>query len=229
MDQIVEQVEQMTDLEAITLRHSVRVYKRVRIEQEKIDVIRDEIDRLNEKYHLHIQFISKAGEVFSGLPSMLAGWKNVPSYIALVGRKRDKLDELCGYCGERLVLLAQKLDLNTCWAGMFKRKEVKAEIGDNERLVLVIAIGYGVTEGSSRKSKPVEFVTDVREDGMPEWFRCGVTAALLAPTAMNQQKFIFSLDGDKPTVRTSANGPFVKVDLGIVKYHFEAVTGKKVY
>ena len=83
--------------------------------------------------------------------------------------------------------------------------------------------------GSERKSKPVEFVTDVREDDMPEWFRCGVTAALLAPTAMNQQKFIFSLDGDKPTVRTSANGPFVRVDLGIVKYHFEAVTGKKVY
>ena len=219
----------MTNLEAITARHSVRAYKRVRIEREKINILKDEIDRLNKEYHLHIQFIDKAGDVFSGLPNKFTGFSNVPSYIALVGRKREKLDELCGYCGERLVLLAQKLDLNTCWAGFFKRKSVTAEIADNEKLVIVIAIGYGKTEGRSRKSKPLEFVTDISEDQLPEWFRCGVTAALLAPTAMNQQKFMFSLEDGKPTAKISSNGPFVKVDLGIVKCHFEIVTGKKVY
>ena len=227
MDSDMMNVE-MTDLEAITLRHSVRVYKRVRIEPEKLAVLKDEIDRLNSKYHLNMQLIEDAGGVFGGLPAKFTGFKNIPSYIALVGRRREQLDELCGYCGERLVLLAQKLDLNTCWAGMFKRREVKAEIGENERLVLVIAVGYGADEGHSRRSKPVEFVTDIKEEDMPEWFRCGVTAALLAPTAMNQQKFIFSLDGDRPILKVSANGPFVKVDLGIVKYHFETVTGKRV-
>ena len=45
-------------------------------------------------------------------------------------------------------------------------------------------------------------------------------AALLAPTAINQQKFHFTLDGD--TVRAKAGlGPCAKIDLGIVKCHFE--------
>lgn len=43
---------------------------------------------------------------------------------------------------------------------------------------------------------------------------------LMAPTAMNQQKFTFTLKGDK--VRADAGlGFYAKVDLGIVKYHFE--------
>ena len=34
------------------------------------------------------------------------------------------------------------------------------------------------------------------KDGMPQWFLNGVNAALLAPTAMNQQKFFFTLQPD---------------------------------
>ena len=217
----------MTDLEAVTLRHSVRAYKNIRIEQEKVDEIKELIDALNEEHGLHIQFIRNAGNVFNGIASKFTGWKGVPSYIALVGERGAKLDELCGYCGEQIVLLAQKLGLNTCWAGIFRRRQVKAEIGENEKLVIVIAIGYGVTDGKSRLSKPIEDVTDVKGD-MPDWFRCGVTAALLAPTALNQQKFIFSLNGDTPSVRVSDTGPFDKVDLGIVKYHFEIGSGRKL-
>lgn len=218
----------MTELEAITERHSVRSYKNKRIEPEKIDIIKEKIDALNSEYDLHMQFVRNAGEVFSGIASRFTGWSGVPSYIALIGRKRPELDELCGYCGEQLVLLAQKLGLNTCWAGIFKRKKVRLTLAEDERLVLVIAIGYGADGGKPRRSKPVDMVTDVPEKDMPDWFRCGVTAALLAPTAMNQQKFMFSLDGDTPTARISDSGYFDKVDLGIAKYHFEAATGRKV-
>ena len=61
---------------------------------------------------------------------------------------------------------------------------------------------------------------------MPGWFREGVEAAQLAPTAMNQQKFCFSLKDDEVTV-TTKRGFYTKMDLGIVRYHFEAVTGRK--
>ena len=61
---------------------------------------------------------------------------------------------------------------------------------------------------------------------MPEWFKEGVEAAMLAPTAMNQQKFIINLDGSTPVI-TAKMGPFSKIDLGIVKYNFEAATGIK--
>lgn len=36
--------------------------------------------------------------------------------------KADNLDERIGYYGEQLVLLAQALGLNTCWAGLSYRK-----------------------------------------------------------------------------------------------------------
>ena len=57
------------------------------------------------------------------------------------------------------------------------------------------------------------------------WFRNGIRAALLAPTAMNQQKF--KLDLEEGHVKARAGiGPYAKVDLGIVKYHFEVGSGQ---
>lgn len=216
----------MTDLEAIRERHSVRVYQNKKIEPQKAAELKGLLGVLNKEYDLHMQLIEDAGAVFGGLASKLTGWSGVPSYIAMVGRRRDNLDEICGYVGEKVVLYAQKLGLNTCWAGIFKRKQVTAEIGEDEKLVLTIAIGYGVNNGRARKSKSVEDVSNVKD--MPSWFIAGVEAALLAPTAVNQQKFTFSLDGDVPSVKVSANGPFVKLDLGIVKYHFELGSGRKI-
>ena len=46
------------------------------------------------------------------------------------------------------------------------------------------------------KSKPMEKLCAVREDDMPGWFEDGVHAAVLAPTALNQQKFILDIDGE---------------------------------
>ena len=55
---------------------------------------------------------------------------------------------------------------------------------------------------------------------MPVWFKKGMEAALLAPTAMNQQKFHFTLDGNVVTAKAGL-GFYTKLDLGIVKCHFE--------
>ena len=59
---------------------------------------------------------------------------------------------------------------------------------------------------------------------MPDWFKSGVEAELLAPTAMNQQKFLFSFDGNRVSAKAGM-GFYTKVDLGIVKYHFEVGAG----
>ena len=54
----------------------------------------------------------------------------------------------------------------------------------------------------------------------PEWFNFGVKMALLAPTAVNQQKYkIEYRDGE--VMISDQRGILGKVDLGIVKYHFE--------
>ena len=63
---------------------------------------------------------------------------------------------------------------------------------------------------------------------MPKWFLSGMKAALLAPTAMNQLKFYFELLPDDSIKTTCKKGFYTKLDLGIVKYHFEAVSDRKV-
>ena len=132
---------------------------------------------------------------------------------------------MLGCYGEQIVLKAQELGLNTCWVAMTHGKS-KAEIGRGEKELCLISLGYGCTNGVTHKVKSLSEVCNYRE-GMPEWFLNGMGAALLAPTAMNQQKFKFVLNGDR--VEAVATGGFYsKIDLGIVKYHFEAVSGHKV-
>ena len=43
---------------------------------------------------------------------------------------------------------------------------------------------------------------------------------------MNQQKFKFERKGDKVSLKTAGLGFYTKIDLGIVKYHFELVSEK---
>lgn len=66
-----------------------------------------------------------------------------------------------------------------------------------------------------------------KADQKTEWFEKGMEAVSFAPTAVNQQKFYFELKNGIVTAK-SLGGFYSKIDLGIVKYHFEAVTGHEV-
>lgn len=151
----------MNIMEAIRTRHSVRQYKDRPLEASVKERLAQEIDACNRESGLHIQLITDEPEAFSGFMAHYGKFSGVTDYIAMIGKKRSDLEELCR------------------------------------------------TEGT-----------------MPGWFREGVEAAQLAPTAMNQQKFCFSLKDDEVTV-TTKRGFYTKMDLGIVRYHFEAVTGRK--
>ena len=125
------------------------------------------------------------------------------------------------------MLYAQSLGLNTCWVAMsFERRAVPARTEEGLVLHDVIALGYGVTQGVPHRSKPVSSVARITPDA-PEWFRRGVEAALLAPTAINQQRFWLEQVGDRGVKAKALLGPCSKTDLGIVKYHFELGAGKE--
>ena len=98
------------------------------------------------------------------------------------------------------------------------------KLNPGERLQIVIAIGYGETQGVAHKNKPLESFYKA-EGETPDWFKAGMKAALLAPTAMNQQKFFFTLK-DNTVAAKAGLGFYAKMDLGIVKYHFELGAGK---
>lgn len=213
-------------LEAIKNRHSVRSYSDRKIEGDVKDKLQQFIDDCNNESGLNMQLVLEEPKAFGNFFIPYGKISGVRNYIALVGAKTDDLDVKCGYYGEKVVLYAQMLGLNTCWVGIGYRKTPNAfTVGANEKLCLIIAIGYGNNQGKAHKSKTFEQVSRV-QGAVPDWFRKGVEAALLAPTAINQQQFRFSLDGNKVSARAGI-GFYAKVDLGIVKYHFEVGAGKE--
>lgn len=218
----------MNIMEAMQARHSVRQYKNKPIEVELISALQTEIEACNQESGLHIQLITNEPKAFDSFMAHYGKFRGVTNYIAMIGKKGHNLEEKCGYYGERLVLKAQQLGLNTCWVAMTYSKIPSAfSIDKGEKLCIVIALGYGETQGVAHKSKLFEKVVK-SEKQVPEWFKNGVEAALLAPTAMNQQKFVFTVNGTQVSAKAGL-GFYSKIDLGIVKYHFEIGAGENTF
>ena len=221
----------MTIQEAIEARHSVRKYLDKEIPADIIAVLQGKITECNKIGNLNIQLVQNETKAFTGMLSY-GTFSGVKNYLVMVGKKAKDLDERVGYYGEQIVLLAQTLELNTCWVGLSYRKVPEAyNVGKDEKLVCMIALGYGETQGVPHKIKSVEDVSNA-SDITPSWFRKGVEAALLAPTAVNQQKFSFEYTGmsnNHHLVRAKKGLSMIgytQMDLGIAKYHFEIGAGK---
>ena len=222
----------MTIQEAIEARHSVRAYKDQPLSEEIVKVLEDEIVKVNNEGQLHIQLICNEPKAFQGTLAKYGKFRNANNYLVMAGKRADDLDERIGYYGERLVLLAQTIGLNTCWVGLsYKKIPDTYVLEEGEVIKAYIAIGYGETQGSGHKIKTVEQVSNA-SDITPSWFKKGVEAALLAPTAVNQQKFSFEHVGVKNNRHQirAKNGfsmiGYTKMDLGIARYHFEIGAGE---
>ena len=223
----------MTLQEAIEARHSVRAYKNEPLAEDASRRLVEEINVVNQKGSLHIQLIQNEPKAFQGTLAKYGKFRNVTSYMVMAGKRADDLDERIGYYGEHLVLLAQTLGLNTCWVGLsYKKVPGTYVLEEGEVIKAYIAIGYGETQGTSHKIKTPEQVSNV-SDTTPLWFRSGVEAALLAPTAVNQQKFFFEyrgMNGGRHQVLAKKGFSMIGytlIDLGIAKYHFEVGAGKE--
>lgn len=217
----------MDILTAMKNRHSVREYIDKAIEGEIRDALQAEIDAVNAESGLRIQLVTDEPKAFDYFLAHYGKFGGVRNYIALVGKKGAGFAEKTGYFGQRVALKAQMLGLNTCWVAMtFKKSAAKKAltIGEGEKLGCVLSLGYGKTQGFPHKSKPMAELCAADKEA-PEWFIKGMEAAMLAPTARNQQKFLFELKNGRVTAKVKG-GFFAKVDLGIVKYHFETGSGK---
>lgn len=218
----------MDIIQAINARHSVRKYKTQKIDQDtrlQLDMF---VDMCNEEsgLRMYVRYDDPAG--FDSKLAHYGRFRNVNNYIVLAGPDCEDFEERCGYYGEKVVIRAQQLGLNTCWAALtFNKKMVKSLIPENQRFCMVIALGYGESQGVPHKSKDLSHLVVTKGD-MPDWFRKGAIAAQMAPTALNQQKFKMGMIGKEPAIQISGRGFHTKVDLGIVKYHFEAASGRKV-
>lgn len=211
---------QMLDL--MKERHSVRQYSDKKIEGDVKSKLNKYVASINEESGLSMQIFYNEPNCFNSMLAHYGKFSNVKNYIAIVGKKEEQ--EKSGYYGEKLVLKCQELGLNTCWVALTHGK-VNVQTKPQQKLLILIALGYGTNTGVAHKSKPIKELC--KEDAYPEWFMKGMEAVSLAPTAMNQQKFLFEMKNSQVYAK-ALMGFYSKIDLGIVKYHFEAVTGHEV-
>ena len=214
----------MTLYDAIFKRHSVRQYTDKKIELEKIEILNNKIDEINKKTGLNISLCTEEPGAFQANKPSYGSFSGCKNYFVMAAGKGR--DEDIGYFGEELVLLSQTLGLNTCWVALtFEKNKVPVTLKENEKIYDVIALGYGKTQGVPHRSKPLDKLYRAKGN-VPEWFMRGMEAAALAPTAINQQRFIISYENGKVGAKALL-GPCSKTDLGIVKYHFELGAGKE--
>ena len=211
---------QMLDL--MKERHSVRQYSDKKIDGDVKTKLDTYVASINEESELSMQIFYNEPNCFNSMLAHYGKFSNVKNYIAIVGKKEEQ--EKSGYYGEKLVLKCQELGLNTCWVALTHGK-VNVQTKPQQKLLILIALGYGTNTGVAHKSKPIKELC--KEDAYPEWFMKGMEAVSLAPTAMNQQKFLFEIKNGQVYAK-ALRGFFSKIDLGIVKYHFETITGHKV-
>ena len=111
----------MTLQEAIVARHSVRQYMEKPIEAEKIEELKDLIEECNREGGTHLQLVTNEPKAFAGGMAKYGKFSGISNYIAVVGKTGD--DTLLGYYGEKVVIRAQMLGLNTCWVGLSGSKQ----------------------------------------------------------------------------------------------------------
>ena len=209
----------------IEKRHTVRKYLDKPLDMDLIGLLNDRIERNNCVYNLTFKLITNNSDGLSSLARLMSN-NSVQNYIILAGKDNSDLDKKIGYCGADLILYAQSLGLNTWWCGgMFNGKNALKHL-DNKavRVNGVIAIGYGKTQGVPHKSKTADQVSHFKGDA-PGWFKSGIKALLLAPSALNRQPYIVNGEGNKVSLKVKS-GTFSQVDLGIGKYFFELGAGK---
>lgn len=224
----------MSAIDTIRARHSVREYLGKPISGVQLAGLRHAIIEAEQKSGLDIQLVTDNPEVFQ-VVARFGLVRGATASIVFCADEKDA-DEAIGYWGQRIVLTAQELGLNTCWCALCSRKKSKAVLRGDKKVRLVVAVGYGKVPGKARKTKPLGELCTVEGGSMasgagegagaralPSWFATAMEAAQLAPTAMNAQNFHITLraDGKTVAVRATKEGAWSAIDLGIVRRNFE--------
>lgn len=207
-------------IELMRKRHSVRQYELKPIEEEKRIILNNLINKINQENNLNFQAFYDEPKAFNTFMAKYGKFTGVTNYIALVGTKKQ--EELIGYYGEAIVLKATQLGLNTCWVALtYGKNKINIKKEPHQKIICTIAIGYGKNMGVAHINKPKERVLEISQN-LPSNIDLITEACLLAPTAMNQQKFKIVCD-DQIKIIKSKNGFYTNVDLGIVKYHLDCI------
>lgn len=215
----------MITVETIRERHSVREYDGKPLSRAEFDALGAVVRECTRESGLDIQLVGDNPEAFNVIArfGLIRGCRTHVAFVVDDAKAGDVgEDEAIGYWGQKIVLAAQDMGLNTCWCALCSRKKSRAVVAPGRKIRLIIAVGHGKTQGFSRKTKGVEALSSVECAKAPAWFAAAMEAAQLAPTAMNNQNFKITLLSDGKTVRIDAPQSGLNViDEGIVRCNFE--------
>ena len=215
----------MITVETIRERHSVREYDGKPLSRAEFDALIAVVEECARESGLDIQLVGDNPEVFNVIArfGLIRGCRTHVAFVVDDAKVGDvAADEAIGYWGQKIVLAAQDMGLNTCWCALCSRKKSHAAMAPGKKIRLIIAVGHGKTQGFSRKTKSVEALSSVECAKAPAWFAAAMEAAQLAPTAMNNQNFKITLFSDGKTVCIDAPQSGLNViDEGIVRCNFE--------
>ena len=221
-------------MELIRSRRAIRKYKENLIESDKANLIDAELQNINLESGFKFQMILNNDEVLGNKIITFGMFKNARNIIALVGPSSSndidkEVDEKIGYYGARILLFIESINLSTCFiTGTFSRAKTRASINKGETLFGIISFGECDETKKPRKTKNIEDVSDYKE-GDPDWYLRGIEAALLAPTAVNQQAFEIINDGHKFVYIRNLVGFNTALDAGIIHYFFEKAADSDAY
>lgn len=215
----------MITVETIRERHSVREYDGKPLARAEFDALGAVVEECARESGLNIQLVGDNPEVFNVIArfGLIRGCRTHVTFVVDDAKARCvAADEAIGYWGQKIVLAAQDMGLNTCWCALCSRKKSRAVVAPGKKIRLIIAVGHGKRQGFPRKTKSVEALSSVECAKAPAWFAAAMEAAQLAPTAMNNQNFKITLLSDGKTVRLDAPQSGLNViDEGIVRCNFE--------
>lgn len=215
----------MITVETIRERHSVREYDGKPLARAEFDALGAVVEECARESGLDIQLVGDNPEVFNVIArfGLIRECRTHVAFVVDDAKAGDvAADEAIGYWGQKIVLAAQDMGLNTCWCALCSRRKSCAVVAPGKKIRLIIAVGHGKTQGFPRKTKSVEALSSVECAKAPAWFAAAMEAAQLAPTAMNNQNFKITLLSDGKTVRIDAPQSGLNViDEGIVRCNFE--------
>ncbi len=161
---------------------------------------------------------------------------NVPLVGAVVGTNRcaaviadqsvPRAALHAGASGEAFALEAVALGLGTCWLAMFRRSAVDIDLGPDERVLAVIALGVAVEEDiRERRRKPLSELCTTDPTRWPIYAFHAAECVRAAPSAMNRQPWRLSYAGR--TLLLSRRIGAGDLDMGIALTHLSLGVGER--
>lgn len=227
-------------------RKSVRDFKDTSIDAKYFEEIKDYIDS-SKKLLPEVQVEMKMYDFKDCYEKIneLAGYNGfliqAPNYILILSDVKEGYIENSGYIGERVVLKARDLGIDSCWITFKDSKSIKERLNilSDKEVTAIIALGY--EDNSNNKNKRTSDRLGVEEIVfMDEWGNnASVTEleerylldafswARMAPSSLNRQPWRFIIDGGKVilAVKTEdfSSDYEGSIDTGIAMLYFSLI------